>query len=107
MQPRRSGNGDGKPRRDERVDVRVYEVVSRICPPGFLSIGMYDRQPNWSHSSRTDDRRVPSVSFAILSIVLPLISLEETRTPSHEFGVELHTRGISILSRFSPPRRGR
>lgn len=55
---------------------------------------MYDRQPNWSYS---DDRRVPKpVSFAILSIVLPLISLEENETP-YEFGLELHAREISIL----------
>lgn len=102
MQPRGSGNGDEKSRRDERVDVRLRSCFADLSAGHFfLSIGMYDRQPNWSHS---DDRRVPSVSFAILSFVLPLISPEETRTP-HEFGVELHTRGISIFSSFSPLRR--
>lgn len=52
-----------QPRRSERHESRCAftKLFRAFCPPGFLSIGMYDRQPNWSHS---DDRRIPSVSFA-------------------------------------------
>lgn len=48
---------------------RIYEVP-RICPPSFLSIGMYDRQPNWSHAPTTGDSPPCPIraSFAILSV---------------------------------------
>lgn len=60
---RRKAGREIQPRRSERHESRCAftKLFRAFCPPGFLSIGMYDRQPNWSHS---DDRRVPSVSFA-------------------------------------------
>lgn len=54
----------------------VREIVSRISPSGFLSIGMYDRQPNWSHASATCGF-VPA-SVAVLDR-LPLIPFGEKR----------------------------
>lgn len=51
-------NGDGDTeKRDEKEQTRVHQVVSCcICPPGFLSIGMYDMAAKLvAHS---DDRRI-------------------------------------------------
>lgn len=57
------GGGEGRTAAIGRAE-HLRSCFAHLTASGFLSIGMYDRQPNWSHASTTGGLvRRPSRSF--------------------------------------------